>query len=227
MTRRRPPTGTAEANATVTFVRYRRNHVDWQRHCQWVWQLVNHVEYFIGCSHTVTTKVTDAAGNVSVASSGLTLTIDVTNPVISTTGGSLAYTENDAAIVIDGSAILTEVGSPGSSVLTVQISANAEATDTLSLATGTSTGININGLDLRSGSTNIGTVTASNVTNNTIWTLTFLSSATAADIQGVLQAIRYNSASDNPSASARTVTFNLTDGANNQGSNTRTIAVTP
>ncbi|MGO2233527.1 MAG: DUF4347 domain-containing protein, partial [Marinomonas sp.] len=177
-------------------------------------------------SHIVTTKATDAAGNVSSTSSGLTLTIDATNPVISTTGGSLTYMENDAATVIDGGATLTEVGSPGSSVLTVQISANAEATDTLSLATGISTGINVNGTDLRSGSTNIGTVTASSVTNNTIWTLTFLSSATAADIQGVLQAIRYNSTSDNPSASARTVTFNLTDGAGNQGSNIRDIAVT-
>ncbi|WP_191602171.1 Ig-like domain-containing protein [Marinomonas algicola] len=176
-------------------------------------------------AHTLTTKATDAAGNVSVASSALTVTIDTTNPTVAITSGSLAYTENDLAAAIDSVMTLTEAGSSGSSVLTVQISANAEASDTLSLATGTTTGININGTDLRSDTTNIGTVTTSSVTSNTVWTLAFLSSATEADIQNVLQAIRYHSASDNPSTLDRTVTFNVTDGAGNQTSDTRSIEV--
>ncbi|MFD2113533.1 DUF4347 domain-containing protein, partial [Thiorhodococcus fuscus] len=173
----------------------------------------------------LTAKITDAAGNIGTAGSSLTLILDTANPVISTNNGSLSYTENDAATPIDSGATLIEIGTPGSSVLTVQISANAEATDTLSLATGTSTGININGTDLRSDSTTIGTVTASSVTNNSTWTLSFLSSATATDIQNVIDAIRYHSTSENPGTSARTVTYSLIDGAGNQGSNTRDIAV--
>ncbi|WP_191601785.1 Ig-like domain-containing protein [Marinomonas algicola] len=218
-------TGTAEANATVTLydtdgtTSLGSTTADGSGN----WSITSRA--LTDGAHTLTTKSTDAAGNVSVASSGLTVTIDTTNPTVTITSGSLAYTENDVAAAIDSAMTLTEAGSSGSSVLTVQISANAEASDTLSLATGTATGININGTDLRSDTTSIGTVTTSSVTNNTTWTLTFLSSATAANIQEVLQAIRYHNTSESPSSSARTVTFNLTDGAGNQGTSTRDIAV--
>ncbi|KPF81967.1 hypothetical protein IP70_22515, partial [alpha proteobacterium AAP38] len=179
-------------------------------------------------THTITAKATDAAGNVSVASSGLTITIDTTAPALTIPNGTaFAYTENGTAAAIAGSATLTEIGSPGSASLAVQITANNEAADRLSLPTGTSSGINVNGTDLRSGTTNIGTVTASNVTNGTSWTINFLSTATAQNIQDTIAAIQYDNTSDNPGTSNRTVSFTLTDGAGNAATAaTRTVAVT-
>ncbi|MBK7003064.1 MAG: DUF4347 domain-containing protein [Rhodoferax sp.] len=155
------------------------------------------------------------------------LVIDGNAPTISSNVTPLSYTENGAATALDSTATVTETGTPGASVLTVQISANGEAADTLSLPTGTGAGINVNGTDLRSATTNIGTVTTSSVTNSATWTITFLSSATEADIQSVVQAIRYNSTSENPGTLNRTVTFTLTDGAGNAATAaTRTVAVT-
>jgi hypothetical protein len=66
-------------------------------------------------------------------------------PVMTLDSGALAYTENAAATAISAAATIIETVSPGSSVLKVQISANAEAADTLSLPTGISSGINISG----------------------------------------------------------------------------------
>ncbi|MGZ5049625.1 MAG: DUF4347 domain-containing protein [Methylobacter sp.] len=177
-------------------------------------------------SYSFTATATDAAGNTGNASSGFAVTIDKTVPVLTLDGGSLSYTEKDAATAISSGATLTEAGTPGKSVLTVQITANNEAADKLSLPTGTGTGINVNGTDLRSGTTNIGTVTTDNVTNGTTWTITFLAGATQQNIQDTIAAIRYNNTSSNPGTSNRTVTFSLTDGAGNNASATRTVAVT-
>ncbi|GGE87017.1 hypothetical protein GCM10011317_50150 [Niveispirillum cyanobacteriorum] len=179
-------------------------------------------------THTIIVKATDAAGNVSAASSGLTITIDTTAPTVTIPNGTaFSYTENGTASAIAGSATLTETLSPGGASLAVQITTNNEAADRLSLPTGTNTGINISGTDLRSGTTNIGTVTEDNVTNGSSWTISFLSTATAQNIQDTIAAIRYDNTSDNPGTANRTVSFTLTDGAGNASSAaTRTIAVT-
>ncbi|WP_052293836.1 Ig-like domain-containing protein [Azospirillum sp. B510] len=179
-------------------------------------------------SHTLTVKAADTAGNQSSASNGLTVTIDATAPTVTIGNGTAhPYTENGAAAAIAGDATVTETGSPGSSVLSVQITANNEATDRLSLPTGTATGINVSGTDLRSGTTVIGTVTTDNVTNGAAWTITFASTATADDIRDVIRAIRYDSTSENPGTANRTVSFTLTDGAGNTATAaTRTVAVT-
>lgn len=177
---------------------------------------------------TLTARVTDQAGNVGTAGGSLTMTLDTAVPTVGITDTSAhAYTENGTAAAIAGSATVTEAGSPGFSVLAVQITANAEATDRLSLLTGTDTGINVSGTDLRSGTTAIGTVTASSVTGGTAWTITFGATATAQNIQDTIAAIRYDSTSENPGTSNRTVSFTLTDGAGNAGTAaTRTVAVT-
>ncbi|HRQ80266.1 MAG TPA: putative Ig domain-containing protein, partial [Azospirillaceae bacterium] len=220
-------TGTAEANATVTLYDTDGTTVLGTATADGSGNWTITSSALSAGAHTITAKATDAAGNVSSASTALSVTIDATAPVVTLTGGSLSYTENGAATAIDGAATVTEAGSPGGSVLTVQITANAEAADRLSLPTGTDSGINISGTDLRSGTTVIGTVTVNNVTNNTTWTITFASTATATNIQDVVRAIRYDSTSENPGTSNRTVTFNLTDGAGNAATAaTRTVAVT-
>lgn len=180
-------------------------------------------------SGTLKVKVTDAAGNDGPVFSQAYV-YDATAPALTITDTTAhAYTENGAASAITGTVTLTEPASPGGSVLTVQITANAEAADTLSLPTGTASGINIDGSNtLRSGTTAIGTVTAASVTSDTAWTITFLASATAADIQAVVEAVRYHNTSDTPGTSNRTVGFTLTDGAGNAMGTaaTRTVAVT-
>jgi autotransporter-associated beta strand protein len=171
----------------------------------------------------------DAAGNVSVASSDA-IVIDSTTPSITLTGGSVPYTENDGATVIDSGATVTETGSAGGSVLTVGISAYALSSDQLSFATGTNSGINVSGTTLRSGTTVIGTVSAASVTGGTTLTVTFSATATAQDIANTIAALRYLSTSDNPTASSsstRTITFDLTDGAGNAATaQSRTVAIT-
>ncbi|CAO3441367.1 hypothetical protein [Azospirillum endophyticum] len=181
-------------------------------------------------THTLTVKVTDAAGNVSVASSGLTVVIDTTAPVLTVTDATpFAYTENAAATAFATATTLAETNAPGRSVLTVQITTNNEAADSLSLATANGGGIwlDTTGNKVMSNGTQIGTADAAGVSNGTLWTITFLSTATSQNIQDTVAALRYANSSDNPGTSNRTVTVNLTDGAGNAATAaTRTIAVT-
>ena len=100
--------------------------------------------------------------------------------------------------------------------LKLQITANAEAADSLSLATANhgSNGIWLdvaNGNKLMAGTTHIGTASAASASNGAAWTLTFNASATNLLVQDVARAITFNNSSNNPSELERTVTFTATD----------------
>jgi len=102
--------------------------------------------------------------------------------------------------------------------LKLQITANAEATDSLSLATANpgSNGIWLDvaaGNKLMAGATHIGTASAASASNSAAWTLTFNASATNLLVQDVARAITFNNSSNNPSELERTVTFTATDSA--------------
>ena len=138
-----------------------------------------------------------------------TRTINVTAqpdaPVVTTTAGSAAYSENQAPAVIDGGLGITDVDSANLVGGTVAITGNfVSGQDVLAFA-------NQGGI---TGSYNTGT-----------GALTLTGTASVAAYQAALRTVTYANSSDNPSTAQRTVTFAATDGAL-IGSNTRTINVT-
>jgi len=158
---------------------------------------------------TVTFIVNDGTNN----SAGATSTINVisvnTAPTI-TAGATLNYTENAAASVIDNTITVTDPDTPNMAFATAQITANY-----------------VNGQDILS-FTNTANITGS--FNAATGTLTLTGSDTIANYQSALRSVKYNNTSDNPSAAARTVSWQIDDGdSSNHLSNTATstINVTP
>ena len=109
----------------------------------------------------------------------------------------------------------------------VQITANNEAADEISIPDNIVGSINTSGTNIYDGATLIGTLSASEgtVTNGTKLTITFNSSATNVLVQQVLKAISYNNTSSTPGTSDRTVTFTATDKNSGSSNDTRTISV--
>ncbi|HJT65247.1 MAG TPA: Ig-like domain-containing protein [Pyrinomonadaceae bacterium] len=143
--------------------------------------------------------------NTSGAQS-FTITVNSPNatPVVTTTAGNLAYTENDPATVIDSGLTVTDSDSANLTGATVSITAGfVSAQDTLAFTD--QLGI--------TGSYNSGS-----------GVLTLSGTTTVANYQTALRTVTYQNSSDNPTAS-RTITFSATDGFT-IGSATRDIAIT-
>jgi len=125
-------------------------------------------------------------------------------PVVTTTAGNLAYTENDPPTAIDPGVTVTDIDSANLVGGTVAITSGfIAAQDTLAFTN--QLGIN--------GSYNSGT-----------GVLTLTGTTSVANYQTALRSVTYQNSSDNPTAS-RTVSFVADDG-NSTGSNTRGIAIT-
>ena len=171
-------------------------------------------------TRTIAFAVTDAnSDSTSVQTTTATRTITVTPlsdaPVVTTNSESLAYTEGGAATAIDSSLTITDVDDIEINGTTVTISDGFTTGDTLALTVNQST---------------MGSLSAS--FSGAVLTLT--GQATKAQYQTALQAVTYNSTSEDPtvSFSTRTIAFAVTD-ANSDSTSvqtttaTRTIAVTP
>ena len=127
-------------------------------------------------------------------------------PVVSATGTALAYTENQAAKVIDSGLIVTD-DSGNLTGATVTISANyASAQDVLAF-------------------TNQLGITGS--WNATTGVLTLSGSTTVSNYQTALRSVTYFNSSDDPSPLARTVSFVVNDGTALSAAASKTINVTP
>ncbi|TLU81707.1 MAG: hypothetical protein FDX30_12260, partial [Chlorobium sp.] len=143
-----------------------------------------------------------------------------------------SYTEQTPVAVSSRITISDPEGNDdwNSGKLTVQITANAGALDTLYLPTadpgGSGIWINTTGNKLMSGITEIGAANASSVTGGTAWTFTFNASATNALVQEVARAVMFNNPGDDPGANNRDVTFTATDTYNASSSSVQTITVT-
>jgi hypothetical protein len=164
-------------------------------------------------SRTVTFRVNDGAG-VNNLSNTQTRNINVASvndaPVLANIEGSaLAYTENAAATAVSSTITVNDVDSTNLASATVQITGNyASAEDVLSFATQ-------NGITGSYNSTN--------------GTMTLSGASSVVNYQTALRAVKYNNTSDNPSTSARTVTFQVNDGGglnNLSNTPTRNINVT-
>ncbi len=141
------------------------------------------------------------------AAQQFTITVNAQNdaPVVTTTAGNLAYTENDPATAIDTGLTVTDGDSPDLVGATVAITAGfVSAQDTLAFT-------NQNGI---TGNYNSGT-----------GVLTLTGTTTVANYQTALRTVTYQNSSDNPTAS-RTVSFTVNDGTSNSNTATRGITIT-
>src|SRR5205085_2444367 len=130
--------------------------------------------------------------------------------VLDAHAGSLSYTENQAATAVDSALTVSDVDSANLTGATVSITANfASGQDVLGFT-------DQNGI---TGSYNAAT-----------GVLTLSGSATVAQYETALRSVTYANSSDAPSGAARTISYQVDDGAAaNHGSNivTTMVAVTP
>ncbi len=126
-------------------------------------------------------------------------------PVVTTTGGTLAYTENGNSAVDSGLKVV-DTDSSNLTSATVSISSGfISAEDTLDFT-------NQNGI--------------TGIWNSGTGVLTLTGSATVANYQAALRTVAYVNSSDNPNTSTRTVSFQVNDGSGNSNNATRNISVT-
>ncbi len=174
----------------------------------------------------------EGSPNVQASVTGpVNLTTLSTSPAISIAAGNLAYTENAAVTQVDSAGTLSDADGDAEwdgGTLTVQISANADAGDELSIPDNVVGTINTSGTDILDGGTVIGTLSDAEgtVTNNSTLTITFDSDATNALVQEVVQSIHYRSTVEDPGTSNRTVTFTATDKNASSANDARVIALT-
>ncbi|MCS7469466.1 DUF2341 domain-containing protein, partial [Stieleria sp. ICT_E10.1] len=147
----------------------------------------------------------------SLDSNVATVTITVNDdPVIATSGGSAAYTENAAPTLIDSGFTAADPYSfdLDAGTLTVSFSAGSTAYDQLTVVDGGS--VTVVGNTIRHGGTDVGTWSGG--TSGSDLVITFNASSSPAIVQDIGRQIAYFNASDNPSTAPRTVDFVLTDG---------------
>jgi uncharacterized delta-60 repeat protein len=115
--------------------------------------------------------------------------------------------------------------------LRVQITANAEAADQLSLATlnpgGNGIWLDRASNKLMAGITEIGTVAAPFVNNGDAWLLHFNANATNALVQEVARSVTYNNSSDTPGTAVRTISVTAMDNSGASASIVQSVTVTP
>ncbi|MBK7238557.1 MAG: tandem-95 repeat protein, partial [Sterolibacteriaceae bacterium] len=166
---------------------------------------VNTSEALSTATRTVSFVVNDSAANSNTAARSISMAALNDAPVLSASGGTLAYTENDAATAIDPALTVGDVDNANLTSATVSISANyAAGQDLLSF-------VNQNGI---SGSWNAGT-----------GVLTLTGSATVANYETALRSITYVNTSEAPSTALRSVSFVVNDGTADSTIGTRSISV--
>ena len=173
-------------------------------------------------------------GTASTATTTISVAVNQT-PTLGV--GDLAYTEN-AISVIDGEANANDVDGDTNwttdASLKVQITANAESTDSLSVDTSGALSISAgtlsyNGSAIATISESTGEDDDGTVTGDTVLTFSFSADASNESVLALVRAIQYSSSSDNPTVShaTRTVTFTLADYLLATVTDTSTVTITP
>ncbi|MGF6690620.1 VCBS repeat-containing protein [Metapseudomonas resinovorans] len=154
-------------------------------------------------------------GGIDLDQSANLITFNVTPvndaPLLGSMGGTLVYTENASAKVIDSSVTLSDIDSPNfdGGKLTVAFSANGTAADQLSILAGGN--ITLQGSqNVRYNGNTIGTWGGGS--NGSALVISFNSAATLVAVQALIQRIAYANSDDAPSVLDRTLSFTLDDG---------------
>jgi len=155
----------------------------------------------------------DAAGNGNTASATYTLTALPSNvvPVLTTTGGSTAF--SGSAVAIDAGLTVTDADNTTLTSATVTITGNFQTGQDVLAFSNTST-------------TLYGNIIGSFDSNN--GTLTLSSSgatATVAQWQSALRVITYANSASTPNTATRTISFRVNDGISNSNTATKNLTV--
>ncbi len=163
---------------------------------------------------TITTRIRDAA-NTGPADGTITVTVTPVNdaPVLTTTGGSVSFTENAPPVAVDSALTLSDVDNSTLGSATVSITGNFNVgQDVLAFTNDGST---------------MGNISASFDAGTGTLTLTSAGgTATVAQWQAALRSVTYSNGSDSPATTTRTVSFAVNDGAANSSTANRTISIT-
>src|SRR5207302_119889 len=153
----------------------------------------------------------DGAAHSNTVTSTVNVTAVNDAPAL-TTGRTLSYTENGAAAAINGALTVADLDNPTLPSATVSITGNfASGQDMLSFTNVPATMGNIAG--------------AYNAATGVMTLSSAGSTATLAQWQVALRAVQYSNSSDNPSTSARTVSYVVNDGTANSNTVTSTVNV--
>jgi hypothetical protein len=127
-------------------------------------------------------------------------------PTVTTSGGSLAYSESTGAQVVDGGITVSDIDS-----------------SLLQSAVMTLSGAYVNGQDV------LGFANQNGITgtwNAAAGTMTLSGTATLANYQTALRSITYTNTSDTPNTTTRTISVTANDGSLNSSAATRAITIT-
>ena len=185
-------------------------------------------------TRTISITVNDGDGGTSAAATSvITVTAENDVPVFANLGGAShpSFTEGGSSVVLDNNATVSDVelnaaGNYGGATLTLARNGGANPDDafagtgTLDLSDGNGNGENVS---LDGGTTFVGTYT--NPGDGT-FSVTFNSSATAANVAAVMQQIVYANSSDNPPASVQ-IDFAFSDGNGDPGGQAQGPGPTP
>ncbi|HEX8051739.1 MAG TPA: tandem-95 repeat protein [Thermoleophilaceae bacterium] len=151
-------------------------------------------------------KVTDSKG---AESNTAKVSIDVgagnDAPVVTNSQNATPYTEQAAAVVVDGNLTVSDVDDTQLEGATVRVSSGFQAGDKL----------NFTNTSAITGSYNAGT-----------GVLTLTGSDTVANYQAALRSIKYENQTENNPSSPKTIEFKVNDGTATSAASTKNIAVT-
>ncbi|SKB48751.1 gliding motility-associated C-terminal domain-containing protein [Sphingobacterium nematocida] len=158
-----------------------------------------------------------ANGGVNTTSLSIASTVTVVAvnnaPVVTTSGGNTTFTEGASGVAIDGAVTLSDPDNTTLATARVAITGNFQAGQDV--------------LEFANNGTTMGDITAA-LYNNATGVLTLSSagsSATLAQWQAALRAVKYDNSSQNPSTAARTITFTVNDGSLGSVAATKTVSV--
>jgi hypothetical protein len=157
-------------------------------------------------ARVISFQVNDGAANSNTVTTSVSVVANDDAPVLTAGGGSPAFTEDGGAVAVDPAITPSDVDSANLASATVTITNLLDAgMETLAASTG---------------GTSITAVYAAP-------TLTLTGSDTLANYQTVLRSITYNNASQNPSTTARSISFVVNDGTSNSNTASKSVTVTP
>ena len=156
-----------------------------------------------------------AYGSTSEFSTNLTVVPLNTAPTVTLPGGSVTYTENDPATILDATATITDADSADfdGGTLTIEFTSGGTTDDRLSILNA-GTGqqqISISGNEIRHEGTLIGTFTGG-TDGTTPLVISFNINADEPPVRDLLRHITYENVSEDPDPSTRTIRFVMTDG---------------
>src|SRR6266436_515622 len=185
-------------------------------------------------SYSFTVVATDAAGNHSEQAVSLAINNVNEAPVLSQHTNTIGYTENGTPLALLSAFTLSDSDLPANfsgGSITVSLSGTVTGDELKLVAGGT---VTLSGLNVQVSGTTVGTITSGGLSGGqTGVTISLNANATTANVNAVLEALAYDSTSDNPTAATRNATVAFSDGGHTgsgsalSDSATITINVTP